>query len=68
MEVTDRPSLIVCRTHIAPGSPNKQDTESAHGSPLGEEEVRLTKEAYGWPPDETFRVPDEVLEHYRACV
>jgi transketolase len=68
MEVPDRPSLIVCRTHIAPGSPHKQDTESAHGSPLGEEEVRLTKEAYGWPPDETFRVPDEVLEHYRACV
>jgi transketolase len=68
MEVTDRPSLIVCRTHIAPGSPNKHDTASAHGSPLGEEEVRLTKEAYGWPPDETFRVPSEVLEHYRACI
>ena len=48
MAVEDRPSLIIVRTHIAPGSPNKQDTEAAHGSPLGEEEVRLTKEAYGW--------------------
>jgi transketolase len=68
MEVEDRPSLIICRTHIAPGSPNKQDTESAHGSPLGEEEVRLTKEAYGWPPDEQFLVPDRALEHFRECV
>ena len=68
MEVEDQPSLIVCRTHIAPGSPNKQDTEAAHGSPLGEEEVRLTKEAYGWPTDEPFHVPDEALEHFRACV
>jgi transketolase len=62
--VEDQPSLIVVRTHIAPGAPNKQDTASAHGSPLGEEEIRLTKEAYGWPPDETFHVPDEVLEHF----
>jgi transketolase len=68
MAVEDRPSLIVCRTHIAPGSPNKQDTEAAHGSPLGEEEVRLTKEAYGWPPDEQFRVPEEALDHFRRCV
>ena len=68
MEVEDRPSLIIVRTHIAPGSPNKQDTESAHGSPLGEEEVRLTKEAYGWDPDKQFHVPDEALEHFRACV
>ena len=51
MAVDDRPSLIIVRTHIAPGSPNKQDTEAAHGSPLGEEEVRLTKQAYGWDPD-----------------
>ncbi|MDX6648770.1 MAG: transketolase [Solirubrobacteraceae bacterium] len=63
--VGDRPSLIVIRTHIAPGAPNKQDTASAHGSPLGEEEIRLTKEAYGWPPDKEFYVPDEVLEHFR---
>ncbi|MDX6670812.1 MAG: transketolase [Solirubrobacteraceae bacterium] len=63
--VGGRPSLIVIRTHIAPGAPNKQDTASAHGSPLGEEEIRLTKEAYGWPPDKEFYVPDEVLEHFR---
>jgi transketolase len=63
--VEDRPSLIIIRTHIATGSPNKQDTASAHGSPLGEEEVRLTKEAYGWPPDKQFYVPDEVLAHFR---
>jgi transketolase len=63
--VEDRPSLIIIRTHIAQGSPNKQDTAGAHGSPLGEEEVRLTKEAYGWPPDEQFLVPDEVLAHFR---
>jgi transketolase len=66
MAVEDRPSLIICRTHIAPGSPNKQDTEGAHGAPLGEEEVRLTKEAYGWPADEPFHVPEEVLAHYRG--
>jgi transketolase len=66
MAVQDRPSLIICRTHIAPGSPNKQDTEAAHGAPLGEEEVRLTKEAYGWPTDEPFHVPEEVLAHYRG--
>ena len=53
------------RTHIGFGSPNKQDTYKAHGSPLGEDEVRLTKEVYGWDPDAHFLVPDEVLEHYR---
>jgi transketolase len=68
LEVTDQPSLIIVRTHIAPGSPNKQDTHKAHGEPLGEEEVRLTKEAYGWPCDEPFEVPQEVLDHYRECV
>ena len=66
--VTDRPSLIVIRTHIAPGSPNKQDTHGAHGSPLGEEEIRLTKQAYGWPSEEPFHIPDEALEHFRRCV
>jgi transketolase len=66
--VTDRPSLIIVRTHIAPGSPNKQDTHGAHGSPLGEEEIRLTKEVYGYPSLEPFFVPDEALEHFRACV
>jgi transketolase len=66
--VTDRPSLIVVRTHIAPGSPNKQDTHEAHGSPLGEEEIRLTKEAYGWPSMEPFFIPGEALAHFRECV
>ena len=56
------------RTHIAPGSPNKQDTHGAHGSPLGEEEIRLTKEVYGYPSLEPFFVPDEALEHFRGAV
>jgi transketolase len=68
MKVTDQPSLIVCRTHIAYGSPNKQDTAAAHGSPLGEEEVKLTKQALGWPTDEPFYVPEEALAHFRECV
>jgi transketolase len=63
-----RPSLIACRTHIAFGSPNKQDTAKAHGEPLGEEEVRLTKRAMGWPVDERFRVPDEALAHFRTAL
>jgi transketolase len=58
----DRPSLIAVRTHIGYGSPNKQDTQKAHGSPLGEDEVRLTKERYGWDPDRHFYVPPEVAE------
>ncbi len=65
--VEGRPSLIIVRTHIAPGSPNKQDTEEAHGAPLGEEEVKLTKQAYGWPSEEPFHVPDEVLAHFRQA-
>jgi len=64
----DRPSLIIIRTHIAPGSPNKQDTHGAHGSPLGDEEIRLTKEAYGWPSEEPFFIPDEALSHFREAV
>jgi transketolase len=67
-EVTDRPSLIVVRTHIAPGSPNKQDTHGAHGSPLGDEEIRLTKEVYGYPSLEPFYVADEALAHFREQV
>ena len=58
-----RPSMIILRTHIAPGAPNKQDTASAHGEPLGADEIRLTKRAYGWPEDAEFFVPDEVAEH-----
>jgi transketolase len=68
MAVLDRPSLIVCRTHIAQGSPNKQDSASAHGSALGEDEVALTKQAYGWPTEPAFYVPPEALEHCRATV
>jgi transketolase len=64
----ERPSLIVLRTHIAPGAPHKQDTASAHGSPLGAEEIRLTKEAYGWPSLEPFFVPDEALAHFREAI
>ncbi len=68
MEVEDKPSLIILQSHIGYGSPNKQDTSSAHGSPLGEDEVRLAKEAYGWDPDKHFYVPEEALAHFRrAC-
>ena len=65
--VEDRPSLISIRTHIGFGSPNKQDSYKSHGSALGEDEVRLTKEAYGWDPDKQFYVPDEALAHFREC-
>jgi transketolase len=60
---TDRPSLIVIRSHIAFGAPRAVDTAKSHGSPLGEDEVRATKEALGWDPDQHFFVPDEVREH-----
>ncbi|MFP5343140.1 MAG: transketolase [Candidatus Limnocylindria bacterium] len=63
-----RPSLIAVRTHIGFGSPNKQDSQKAHGSPLGPDEVRLTKEAYGWDPDRTFHVPDDAAAVFRAAV
>ena len=66
--VEDRPSLIIARTHIAQGSPHKQDTASAHGSPLGEEEIKLTKEAMGWPTVEPFYVPEAALAHFRGGV
>jgi hypothetical protein len=65
--VGDRPSLVIVRSHIGYGSPNKQDTHEAHGSPLGEEEIRLTKQAYDWPSEEPFFVPDEALEHFREA-
>jgi transketolase len=66
MEVDDRPSLVIVRSHIGIGSP-LQDTSKAHGSPLGEDNVRETKENYGWDPDADFLVPDDALEHFRAC-
>ena len=62
---TDRPTLIIVDSHIAYGAPNKQDTGAAHGEPLGEEEIRLTKRFYGWPEDAKFLVPDGVREHLR---
>jgi transketolase len=62
---TDRPTLIIVDSHIAWGSPNKQDTSAAHGEPLGILEVRLTKQRYGWPEDKKFHVPDGVYEHFQ---
>ncbi len=65
--VADRPSLITVRTHIAYGSPHKQDTPEAHGTPLGEEEVKLTKQRLGWPSLQPFHVPDRALAHWRVA-
>lgn len=65
---TERPSLILVRTHIGYGSPHKQDTFSAHGSPLGEEEVKLTKQNLGWPVEPSFLVPEAVEQHCRQAV
>jgi transketolase len=62
---TDRPTLIIIDSHIAYGAPHKQDTSAAHGEPLGEEEIRLTKRNYGWPEDAKFLVPDGVREHFK---
>ena len=66
--VTDQPSIIACRTHIGYGSPNKQDTSGVHGSPLGAEEIALTKKALGWQWDEPFTVPDAAREFFRQAV
>jgi transketolase len=68
LNTNDRPTLIIVDSHIAWGAPNKQDTSAAHGEPLGEEEVRLTKRAYGWPEDAKFYVPDGVYDHFRAGI
>ena len=64
----DRPTLICLKTHIGYGSPHKQDTHSAHGEPLGADEVKLTKKAYGWPEDAQFLVPEGVYEHFQTGV
>ncbi|HEX5984785.1 MAG TPA: transketolase [Solirubrobacterales bacterium] len=65
---TGRPTLIVVDSHIGWGAPNKQDTESAHGEPLGEEEIKLTKRGYGWPEDAQFLVPDGVRERFDEVI
>ena len=65
---TDRPSLVIVRSHIGYGAPGKQDTAAAHGAPLGEEEVRAAKRAYGWPEDARFLVPERAREHMRGAV
>jgi transketolase len=64
----DKPSLIIARTHIGYGSPGKQDKASAHGAPLGADEVKRTKENLGWPLEPTFYIPEEVLRNFRQCV
>jgi transketolase len=64
----DRPTLIIVESHIGYGSPHRQDTPAAHGEPLGEEEIKLTKRAYGWPEDAKFLVPDGVYEHFQEGI
>ncbi len=64
----DRPTLIIVDSHIGYGAPTKQDTSAAHGEPLGEDEIRLTKRRYGWPEDAKFLVPDGVSRHFAAGV
>jgi transketolase len=65
LNTRDRPTLIIVDSHIAYGAPHKQGTSAAHGEPLGEEEIRLTKRNYGWPEDKKFFVPDGVYDHFR---
>lgn len=67
-EETDRPSFVALCTHIGFGSPNKQDQSSAHGEPLGEEEIRLTKEKLGWPLEPAFYIPEEVGARFRQAL
>jgi transketolase len=67
-QTEDRPTLIIVNSHIGYGAPHKQDTNAAHGEPLGEDEVRLAKRNYGWPEDAKFLVPDGVLEHFREGI
>jgi transketolase len=68
LRTNDRPTLIIVDSHIAYGAPNKQDTSAAHGEPLGEQEIRLTKRNYGWPEDAKFYVPKGVREHFQDGV
>jgi transketolase len=64
-QTKDRPTLIILDSHIGYGSPHKVDTSAAHGEPLGDDEVKLTKRAYGWPEDAKFLVPDGVMQHFQ---
>jgi transketolase len=64
----DAPTLIVVQSHIGYGAPHKHDTSAAHGEPLGEEEIRLAKRAYGWPEEAKYHVPPGVREHFRAGI
>ncbi|MDZ7714754.1 MAG: transketolase [Balneolaceae bacterium] len=66
-KVDDQPSIIICKTHIGFGSPNKQDSADSHGAPLGEDEIKLTKENLDWDPEKKFFIPDEVLTHFRKA-
>lgn len=68
LKESDRPTLIIVDSHIGYGAPNKQDTHSAHGEPLGEEEIRLAKRYYGWPEDARFLVPDDVPAHFQQGI
>ncbi|MFY9555167.1 MAG: transketolase [Blastocatellia bacterium] len=68
MKETERPTLIIVDSHIAWGAPNKQDTSAAHGEPLGDEEIRLTKQRYGWPPDAKFLVPEEARTYTNRSI
>ena len=67
-KTSDRPTLVILDSHIGYGSPHKQDSNSSHGEPLGEDEVKLVKKFYGWPEDAKFLVPDGVREHFRDTV
>ena len=66
--ITDKPSIISCKTIIGKGSPNKQGTSGSHGSPLGEDEIKLAKEGLNWPADQKFLVPDEVRQYMNGTV
>jgi len=67
-KTSDRPTFIVLDSHIGYGSPHKQDTSEAHGEPLGDDEIKLTKRAYGWPEDAKFLVPDGVYDHFKTGI
>lgn len=68
LKTKGRPTFIILDSHIGYGSPNKQDTPEAHGEPLGDEEIRLTKKSYGWPEEAKFLVPDGVYEHFSTGI